>query len=343
LLRKPRTEPAEVAPSASGSAASNAGLLGCSLALPPARISSTIERSVPISAVPLADGKIAIGIAETKTSAVGWIYDPETADSVKSLSAAPGVGDVTFVTPGEPLMLVDRAVSEFAFARSLSPTLAIGVGPSGVLRRGDDGATGVLWPIPTGLKVTPPRIAALADGYFVAFRQGGAEGQLSTGWMSPTGAALGPLSIIPDAPKSLGTPSVASGEREGILVFAGRTDKTNPFRIYAARARFGQQPSPAVQLALTEQSGGAIAPSLTALANGNFLVQWTDGKVGQYRVHVRLLDASFAPIGDPLLVSAKGTNAGQGTLVAAGKSVVSFFIQTTAGHDELWGASVKCR
>jgi hypothetical protein len=71
-------------------------------------------------------------------------------------------------------------------------------------------------------------------------------------------------------------------------------------------------------------------------------VQWTDGNVGSYQVHARLFDAALDPLGEPLLVSAKGANAGQGTVVASASAIVSFFIQTTAGHDELWGATLSC-
>ena len=57
---------------------------------------------------------------------------------------------------------------------------------------------------------------------------------------------------------------------------------------------------------------------------------------------MRILDAALQPISAALLVSAKGANAGQGTIVSHGSAVVSFFIQTTAGHDELWGATLSC-
>ena len=55
-----------------------------------------------------------------------------------------------------------------------------------------------------------------------------------------------------------------------------------------------------------------------------------------------MFDSELKPLGEPLLVSAKGANAGQGTLVSTNKATVSFFIQTTAGHDELWGVALSC-
>ena len=104
----------------------------------------------------------------------------------------------------------------------------------------------------------------------------------------------------------------------------------------------GKPPSPARALELPSEGGGAIAPSLAALPGDRYLVQWTDGNIGQYQVHVRIFDSALQPLGDALLVSGKGANAGQGTIVTTAKATVSFFIQTTAGHDELWGATLSC-
>jgi hypothetical protein len=210
------------------------------------------------------------------------------------------------------------------------------------LRRGNDGATGVVWPIATGVRVTPPRVASSGELHFVAFRQGGAEGQLMSGWLRQDGAALGEPTSLVGAPKTLGTPSVALTQKEAILLFAAREDKSKPYRVHAARAGIGRPPAAPVALDLPAEGGGAIAPSLTAFSADRFLVQWTDGNVGHYQVHMRILDASLKPLSEPVLVSAKGANAGQGTIATAGAAVVSFFIQTTAGHDELWGATLSC-
>jgi hypothetical protein len=313
---------------------------GCSLLAPPSRI-STIERTVPISAVPRADGLIALGIADTKTSAAGWLYDPIVGEPKHKLEAPAGNGDVSHVSATEPLV-VDHASADFAFAQTLSPGLALGVGPSGLLRRGDDGATGVVWPVSAGSKVTPPRAVAISKGHFVAFRQGGAEGQIVTLWLGSNGVAAGPAGIVEGAPKSLGTPNVAITGEQALVLFSARGDKTEPYRVYAAVVAPGQNPGPVRALELPAEGGGAIAPSLATLPGDRYLVQWTDGNVGQYQVHVRIFDSALQPLGLPLLVSGKGANAGQGTLVTTARATVSFFIQTTAGHDELWGATLSC-
>jgi hypothetical protein len=312
----------------------------CTLSAPPSRISA-IERSVPISALGQADGTIALAVADTKSTAAGWIWDPKAGEAKRRLDSAPGVGDVSHVTATDPLV-VDRANPEFAFAQSLTTGLALGVGPTGLLRRGEDGATGVVWPLSAGVRVTPPRVASTPKGYFVVFRQGGAEGEILTLWLGSDGSPAGPAAAVQGAPKSLGTPNVALLREQGLVLFSARNDKAEPYRVYAALAAPGQAPGVVRALDLPSEGGGAIAPSVAALPGGRYLVQWTDGNVGQYQVHVRILDSALAPVGDALLVSGKGANAGQGTVVTTAHATVSFFIQTTAGHDELWGVALSC-
>ncbi len=312
----------------------------CTLTAPPSRI-SPIERTVPISALALDDGTIALAIADTRNTAAGWIYDPLRGEAKRKLDALTGSGEVSHVTATDPLR-VDRASPDFAFAQTVAPGLALGVGPAALLRRGDDGATGVVWPLATGVRVTPPRVVSNQSGHFVAFRQGGADGQIMTGWLRPDGTAAGDAIAVDGAPKSLGTPNVALIGQQALVLFSARADKSEPYRVYVAVAVLGQKPSPLRALELSADGSGAIAPSLATLPGERYLAQWTDGSVGQYQVHVRILDSTLRPLGEALLVSGKGANAGQGTIVTTNNATVSFFIQTTAGHDELWGATLSC-
>jgi hypothetical protein len=337
-----RSEASAMRAAATAPSASAAALPACTLAAPPSRISA-IERAVPVSALPLDDGTIALGIADSKSTAAGWIYDPVSGEAKRKLDApaGAGAGDVSHVTAAEPLR-VDRTSPDFAFAQTVAPGLALGVGPAGLLRRGDDGATGVVWSLPAGVRVTPPRVVSSASGHFVAYRQGGADGQIMTGWLRPDGTAASDAASVDGAPKSLGTPNVALLGQQALVLFSARADKSEPYRVYVAVAAPGQRPSPLRALELPAEGSGAIAPSLATLSGERYLAQWTDGNVGQYQVHVRMLDSTLKPLGAALLVSGKGANAGQGTIVTTAKATVSFFIQTTAGHDELWGATLSC-
>lgn len=321
-------------------ASAKADVPACTLQAPPSRI-SPIERAVPLSAVPRADGSVALGFASSKLNADAFVYQPQSGEAKRQGESVTGSGDVSHVTAGQPLA-VDRSSPEFAFGQTLSPGLAFGVGPAGLLRRGNDGATGVVWPLATGVRVTPPRVASLGNGHFVTFRQGGAEGQIMTGWLRPDGSAASDATPLEGLPKSLGTPSAFVFGTNAVALFSARNDKAEPYQVYAASAAPGHHPQRATPLDLPSQGGGAIAPSLSALPGDRYLVQWTDGNVGQYQVHVRIFDAALKPLSQPLQVSPKGANAGQGNVFGSPQAAVSFFIQTTAGHDELWGVALSC-
>ena len=104
---------------------------------------------------------------------------------------------------------------------------------------------------------------------------------MMTGWLGADGSALGAPSSLSGAPKTLGTPSVALTDKEALLLFAARQEKGEPYRVQAARAAIAQPPGPPQTLDLPAEGGGAIAPSITAFSGDRFLVQWTDGNVGQ--------------------------------------------------------------
>src|SRR4029078_1421658 len=91
-----------------------------------------------------------------------------------------------------------------------------------------------------GVRVTPPRVASFPSGDFVAFRQGGAEGQIMAGWMRPDGSAAAEASAIEGAPKSLGTPNVAALGQQALVMFPARADKSEPYRIFVATGAPGK-------------------------------------------------------------------------------------------------------
>ena len=82
---------------------------------------------------------------------------------------------------------------------------------------------------------------------------------------------------------------------------------------------------------------------MSALGADGWVLQWTEGATGAYEVRLQELSAKLEPLGEARLVSPKGANAGQGAVLSTGSRVLSVFVQTTAGHDELWGASFECK
>src|SRR5262249_12586224 len=89
--------------------------------------------------------------------------------------------------------------------------------------------------------------------------------------------------------------------------------------------------------------GAAIAPALAGLADGRFLLVWTEGGGGAHDVRAPTPDAELGPSGAPVTGSHGSSNAGQGAVaLSGGQGMVAYLALTDQGY-ELWGAAVDCR
>jgi hypothetical protein len=317
------------------------------LVLPAARIASSIERSVTPYAVKIAnEAGVALGIAASKTKGVGLRIDPNTLDVLPAFEeegkeAVRGVAPLT--RSGALTFFVDRDDSALGSAHTVDeiPPFTLGVTDAG-FSRVNAGNTSLVWPLARDAKITEPRSAPVGDlGYGVTFRRGGQSGAVLLGFVGSDGSKKSELSEIPGAPKFVGTPVIAGGAAGALVAFAGRDTPDGAWKLFVSRSAPGAAPSPA--RALVSASGaGAISPTLAALPEGRWLVQWTEGTSGQYHVHVQSFGSDLNAIGPGVLVSPKGANAGQGSLVTFPGGAAALFILTTAGHDELWGATLGC-
>jgi hypothetical protein len=320
---------------------------GCELASPAARLSTAVHRAVPPAFAELdPSGRVAVGIAETPKNAAGLVVTLDTLDVTKPFEDAGTealYGVVPFAAAGAPSFSVDRAGGALHGARTVGPDLAIGLAGVDLVRtRG--GATTVVFPHAASDKVTDPRIATSAAGHLVTLRRGGLSGRVLYGWLAPDGSPKGELSAleVPGVGMS-GTPDAAVNAKGGLIAFAGRAKAEAPWRVQLVAVSQDAAPAPKVfETPPGGAGGGSIAPSVGRLGDDGWILQWTEGTTGQYQVRVQQLSSSLDPVGEPRLVSPKGASAGQGAVLAVGRKVLSVFVQTTAGHDELWGASLRC-
>jgi hypothetical protein len=353
LSRSPSKGPAEVraqpssAPALAPPPALPKPIPSCRLALPAAKIAASVERSVPPYATPVdkADD-LALGIAETKTKGIGMRVDPKTLD-VSSVFEEEGKDAVRGVVPltrsGSLTFFVDRDDHALRSAHTIDevPPFTLGISDAG-FSRVVAGSASLIWPLDPSSKITDPRSARLPDyGYGVTFRLGGQSGKVMLGFVANDGEKKSELAEVPLAPKFLGTPVIAGSGAGALIAFAGRDAPSATWKLYVSLTRPGAEPGPARELA-AGGGGGAISPALAALSDNRWLVQWTEGSSAQYHVHVQTFAADLSPIGGSSLVSPKGANAGQGVLSPFADGAATLFILTTAGHDELWGATLTC-
>ncbi|MEO8980470.1 MAG: GYF domain-containing protein [Polyangiaceae bacterium] len=323
-----------------------AAITGCRLLLPAARLFPNVERAVPPYVTQLPnEAALALGFAETKNKGVGLRLNLATLDITPAFEEE-GNDAVRGVVPlthsGSLAFFVDRDDKALHSAHTVDevPPFTLGVNEAG-FSRVVAGATSLVWPLDGSAKITEPRSAPLgAYGYGIAFRRGGQAGSVLLGFVDSDGKKKTELAGIPNAPKLLGTPVIAGSAAGALVAFAGRDREDAPWQLFVSLTKPGAPPSPA--RALLTGSGSAISPALAPLGADRFLVQWTEGTSGKYHVHVQSFGADLSPIGQSVLVSPKGANAGQGSLAAFAGQAATLFILTTAGHDELWGATLAC-
>jgi hypothetical protein len=289
---------------------------------------------------------VAVGLAQAPKQALGLLVDLGTLDATRAFEQAGDealFGVVPLVANGNATFAVDRAGGAIGGARTVAPDVVLGV--AGVdLVRVAGGSNAVLWPKAASEKVTDPRVATGAGGHVVTLRRGGLTGRVLYGILGGDSKPGGELVALESKDLGMvGTPDVAANETGGLIAFAGRADADAPWRVHLALV--SQSGTPTVVAFPTPPGGaggGSIAPAVSRFGDSEWLLQWTEGATGQYQVRVQRLGPKLEPIGEPKQVSPKGANAGQGTLLAVGSKVLSVFVQTTAGHDELWGASLSC-
>jgi hypothetical protein len=352
LLIRPRSDVASapvLTPPPAAPQATTAAPSGCGIVQPAARLSPRMHRPVAPLVTAAADAtRASIGFAETETEAVGVSVDLVTLDVARAFREEKAT-PIRFVVPRalEPQrFIVDRDDGKHPVTRSFDAEPRFGIGTSDKdWVRVTGGSTGVLWRGQATDKTTDPRIASGAAAHVVTFRRAGLSGQVMVGVLAPDGSAKGDLRAI-EAPgiRLAGTPDAALSGKSWLVAFAGRATPEEPWRIVLASGRIDGG-APAVR-PFTTPPGGAggssIAPSVTGLGDGGFVLQWTEGKTAEYQVRVQRLGPDLQPLGEAVLVSPKGANSGQGVVFARAPRALSLFVQTTQGHDELWGTSLEC-
>jgi len=347
LKQRPQRSAPET-PSATASSPPVAAPAGCTIVAHPARLSASVERSVPpLLAARAIDGRLALGFAESSKKARGLLLLPETLDASSAFekTADSGIKSVVpLVSSGLPTFAVDSDGGPLKFARTVDAKLPFTLGlTEGSFARVVSSMPEPIWAT-TATAITEPRVASVAGGHAVTFRDGGLEGKLMLGWLGEDGSKRSELAAVA-APKFVGTPFVAVGSDGFLLTFAARESNQLPWHVELVRGALWQTEAQrsAFEAPPGGVPGGQIAPSAAALPGGLWLLQWTEGKAGTYQVRTQLLGKNLELLGEPLQVSPKGASSGQGSLFVAGKHAVSLYIQTIGGHDELWATTLECR
>jgi hypothetical protein len=223
--------------------------------------------------------------------------------------------------------------------------LFIGFGESALVVQRAGGETLSAWPLDAGDR-RPDAMRALlvpGKGVGIVYRHGLT---IWLGWLTPEGEVLRAAEALPGTGRRVGKPMLASDGKRAIVVFANEPDIDDAIKeIRWAHGDVGTAFADTQPVALPEggPGGDAIAPAIASLADGRWILMWTEGQRGARVLRAQTYDGAFRHLGRALRVSPATGNFGQGTVgVVANNAVIAFLLAAGRRRYELWGTVLQC-
>jgi hypothetical protein len=323
----------------------------CTLSATAKKLAPSVFHGIPpyVSADP-GSTRAAVGYAASENEAVGITLDLETLELERQFNeqSQERITGVVPLTASDKLAFsVDRESSGLRFARSIDakPRVTIGVSDDGFASVAGGGVPRTVWPGSEDRRITEPRVARVDDtGYAVTFRRGGQTGEVVIGWLGLDATRKSELRAVATSRRLIGTPVLGANDREILVAFSARPSANAYWGLQVATAAHAELPKRAAPFSIPPGGLGAeaISPAVAGLDGGRWILQWTEGSMGNRQVRIQTLGSDLIPIGDPLTLSPKEVNAGQGVVWVRGDKALSLFLVKVATGHELWGAGLKC-
>jgi hypothetical protein len=343
------------APAGAQAVAKAAAVTACHATGAPARLAEKASKDVPLELAVVASGeRVRLGFATSANAAQGVSVDL-TSLQVTPEFAKPPRDRLRAVIPfGEDgpefVAQLDGHADKLKAWRTISVDPPTVIGWSGTALAVADKANHAptaLWALDGTDPIEAIRAAHAGDrGHAVVFRRHGA---IHGGMIGHDRAAVGELTRIAGAgapPGSpIGTPTIAVNGQSVAVAFADRASSDEPWTIRIGSAPLGSFPTTTAPFPVPPggPGGATLAPALSGLPDGRWLLVWTEGSGGAHDVRGVTLGADLAPVGSALTVSREGSNAGQGAVaLRAGRGLVAYLALTEEGY-EVWGTGVDCR
>jgi hypothetical protein len=330
-----------------------AKLRPCGVARQPKLWAPEAARSVPFE-IAERDGAALVGYARDDTQPGGVVLDVSTG-KVTERFTEDGKAPLALVAPvgaekGRFLPLAKPAeggwIRAVTAAAGTPPLLLGATADGGLVALDASGAAGSqIAPADGEGEGKPPDALRArtfgARGAGVVMRRAGSIRVASLG---ADQKLIGALARVPSPDAEAGKPSVAYNGAELAVVFAARANADAPWRIRVGLAPWGQTPTDTriIELPSGGPGGDAFTPDLVGLADGRWLLVWTEGSEGSRAVRAQTLTPQLEPLGDPIALSPPAGNFGQSGLGVVGTTVAAGFLQRGASGYELWGTLLQC-
>ena len=305
------------------------------------RIYRAVEPSVPLVTSSVSDDRILVGFAASSRVAVGLSLELVSLQPKQELVES-GREPVAGVVPHAAGYFTTRGGGPLREPRAVSRQVVVGTTDEGVARF--VGTTvELLWPGGGDQPTTPLRFATTGGSdHVVTFRRGGPAGEVLVGWLDGEGAALGPLQSIPHS-GLVGRPAVAAGSQGAVVVFPERTAHEDSWRVALASAVRGKVlTTKPLEVPAAATGIEPAAPSMAALDDGRWVLQWIAGPPGNRHVRVQTLDRDLEPIGKVVAVATAGFTAEDGIVHGAGGRAATLIVGKVGKEEQLWVAALDC-
>jgi hypothetical protein len=230
----------------------------------------------------------------------------------------------------------DADDSRIVLAETDGPPFRIALAGTYLVARTPD-RTRSLWSMPLPPKdrrIDALRVAPRDDGGAVVVAKRGNALHLGfvNGALSPTG----PLQTITRPNATLGTPFVVANGGGAALAWAERANGAREWTVMVASMGGGELE--------TKPIAAGMSPSLGVFPDGTLAVAYADGAASAHRIVVRRLGADLSPLGDPLIASEEGLNAGQPIIDIRpdGRALVAWFAVTRGQPPSVRATPLVC-
>lgn len=322
----------------------------CWMVKQPAMWAPQASRTIPFDAVATRGGSVAVGYARDARQAMGIEVDLSSGE-VRARLDDKAKEEIERVVPTSGVEFrVARAGAGGALSSPIdvpaTPPFAVGLAEGAIaLASPPEGASQPLWPLPgkesgdEGLGAASVRPAG-DTGFTLVFRRSG------TIWGGFIGAdrKARELVKVEGSSGAVGKPASAWNGREVAVIFADRPEAAGHYEIRIGHAPAGKIPTATAVIPLPHggPGGDAFAPEIAGLADGRWLLMWTEGGAGARAVRAQTLAPDFHPLGDPIALSPPAGNYGQGVIGVVGDRAATVFLSKGSSSYELWGAVLQC-
>lgn len=321
---------------------------GCWVTRQPARWAAKADKSVAFGRR-VGDGSMELGFAVDEKKAVGLRIDPKSgrAETVFEREADGAIGRVAPLVPtgSEPSFFIAEKGERVVLPVPSAKQFFLALTASEILYGVDAGAIDKkLWSLEGEGAVAAEQVVAVADRSMLTFRR---NNQVVSGFIGADGAAQGELtSIVAPEGAIVGKPRASSNGIEIAIVYSEKADDKDDtgWKLRLAQSKSDALPTAAVDFAVPEggPGGSVIAPDIVGLADGRWLLMWTEGPFESSAIRAQTYSATMEPIGDPIALSPPAGLFGQALLTTVGNYTTVAFLQAVDDNFELWGAVLRC-